>query len=354
MPGGRAPTIYDVARAAGVASSTVSRAFSRPGRVTVATAERIRRVAAELGYRANPLARALPSGRTSMIALVISDVTNPFANEIIRGAQVAAGEAGYTMILADAQESGDLEREALDRAMATVDGIVLATSRLSDSAIRLAARQRPVIVLNRAVSDVPSVVTGNAYGMRCAVEHLAARGHDRITYLAGPEASWADGVRWRALLDAAPPLGLQVRRHGPHPPTVGGGAGAAGVIEAGTAVIAFNDLMAIGLIRALTARGLHVPRDVSVIGFDNIFVAELVTPALTTVAAPLHAMGQTAVRTLVSLLAGARPRVGGPVSLPAQLIVRASTAHRSRNRTSPAWGTTKPSKAAGSTDAGSR
>jgi DNA-binding LacI/PurR family transcriptional regulator len=371
-PPTRPPTIYDVARAAGVASSTVSRAFSRPGRVTVPTADRIRQVAAELGYRANPLARALPTGRTSMIALVISDVTNPFANEIIRGAQVAAGEAGYTMLLADAQESGTIEREALDRAMATVDGIVLATSRMSDSAIRLAARQRPVIVLNRVVSDVPSVVTDNPYGMRCAVEHLAGRGHDRITYLAGPEASWADGVRWRALLDAASPLGLQVHRDGPHPPTVSGGAEAAAVIEPGTAVIAFNDLMAIGLIRALAARHLHVPRDVSVIGFDNIFAAELVTPGLTTVAAPLHAMGETAVRTLLAVVAGARPRVSEPVSLPAQLIVRGSTAqrlgsgpaaqrggsepaaHRSRNRTSPAWGTTKPSNAAGSTDAGSR
>jgi LacI family transcriptional regulator len=333
---GRPPTIYDVARAAGVASSTVSRAFARPGRVTVETADRIRRVAAELGYRANPLARALPTGRSSMIALVISDVTNPFANEIIRGTQVAAGEAGYTMLLADAQESGAREREALDRAMASVDGIVLATSRLSDSAIRLTARRRPVIVLNRAVSDVPSVVTDNPYGMRCAVEHLAARGHERITYLAGPEASWADGVRWRALRDVAGPLGVQVSRSGPHPPTVGGGAGAAGVIEAGTAVIAFNDLMAIGLIRALTARGLRVPREVSVIGFDNIFAAELVTPALTTVAAPLHAMGQTAVRTLLALVAGAEPRVTEPVTLPTQLVVRASTAHRSRNKTSPA------------------
>jgi LacI family transcriptional regulator len=227
---------------------------------------------------------------------------------------------------------------------------------MSDSSIRLAARQRPVIVLNRVVSDVPSVVTDNAYGMRCAVEHLVARGHDRITYLAGPEASWADGVRWRALRESA--TGLQIRRLGPHPPTVAGGAQAARGIEPGTAVIAFNDLMALGLIRALSARRIGVPRAVSVIGFDNIFAAELVTPALTSVAAPLHEMGNAAVRTLISVIAGAAPRVTEPVSLPTRLVVRASTAHRSRNRTSPAWGTTSvpgsSASSAGSTDAGSR
>jgi DNA-binding LacI/PurR family transcriptional regulator len=135
----RPATIYDVARAAGVAASTVSRAFARPGRVNVETAARIRQVAAELGYRANPLAQALPTGRTSMIALAISDVTNPFYNEIIRGAQVAAAEGGYTMLLADTQESGVFERQALDRAMATVEGIVLATTRMSDAAIRITA-----------------------------------------------------------------------------------------------------------------------------------------------------------------------------------------------------------------------
>ena len=119
------PTIYDVAKAAGVAPSTVSRAFSRPGRVNAETAERIRQVAEELGYRTNPLARALPTGRTSMLALIVSDVTNPFYFEIIRGAQRAANAADYTMLLADVQESGRLEREALERALPLVEGVVL-------------------------------------------------------------------------------------------------------------------------------------------------------------------------------------------------------------------------------------
>ena len=330
----RPATIYDVARVVGVAPSTVSRAFARPGRVNAETAERIRQAAAELGYRASSLARAAPDGRTSMIALAISDVTNPFYNEIIRGAQLAATEGGYTILLADTQESGSVEREALDRAMATVEGIVLATTRMSDSAIRVLAKQRPVIVLNRAVTDVPSVVTDNPRGMRRAVEHLAELGHQRITYVAGPEASWADGIRWRALREAAMELELQVRRIGPGAPTVAGGSHAAADFlgHLTSAVIAYNDLVAIGLIRALTAAGGVIPRDVSVVGFDNIFAAELVTPPLTTVAAPLKAMGLTAVRNLLAIIAGARPRATEPISLPSRLVVRESTAPPRRAR----------------------
>ncbi|BCJ51367.1 LacI family transcriptional regulator [Actinoplanes sp. NBRC 14428] len=292
-----------------MASSTVSRAFSRPGRVSFETSERIHRVAAELGYRTTSLARALPGGTTSMIALAISDITNPFYYEIIRGAQSAASEAGYTILLADTQESGTHERATLDRAVATVDGIVLATTRMSDSAIRMTAKQRPVIVLNRAVSDVPCVITDNPRGVRRAVEHLAELGHQRLTYLAGPEASWADGMRWRSLRETAMELELHVRRLGPFPPTVAGGARAAAEFAAHptSAVVAYNDLVAIGAIRALTAMGARIPRDVSVIGFDNIFAAELVTPPLTTVAAPLAAMGRTAVGNLLAIVRGARP-----------------------------------------------
>jgi LacI family transcriptional regulator len=356
----RSPTIDDVAKAAGVAPSTVSRAFSRPGRVSFETSERIRRVAAELGYRTGSLARALPTERTSMIALAISDITNPFYNEIIRGAQAAASEAGYTILLADTQESGVRERAALERAASIVEGIVLVTTRMSDSAIRMTAKQRPVIVLNRAVSDVPCVVTDNPRGVRRAAEHLAELGHRRLTYLAGPEASWADGMRWRSLREAALELELHVRRIGPFPPTVAGGARAAAEFASNptSAVVAYNDLVAIGAIRALTALGARIPQDVSVVGFDNIFAAELVTPPLTTVAAPLAAMGRTAVGNLLAIVRGARPRADAPVSLPCRLVVRQSTAHRRRYRTSPAWATTKVSGSAvnesRSTDAGSR
>jgi LacI family repressor for deo operon, udp, cdd, tsx, nupC, and nupG len=353
------PTIYDVAKAAGVAPSTVSRAFSRPGRVNSETAEHIRRVAAELGYRTNPMARALATRRTSMLALVVSDVTNPFYFEIIRGAQEAAALVGYTMLLANTEESDRREREALERALPIVDGIVLASSRMSDSAIRQIAKQKPIIVLNRLVANLPSVVTDNPRGVRRAAEHLGGLRHDTITYAAGPEASWADGIRWRSLREASMELDLSVRRIGHFAPTVHGGLQAAEALRAHptSAVLAYNDLMAIGLVRGLASVGAKVPQDVSIVGFDNIFAADLVTPGLTTVAAPLRAQGETAVRNLLAIIGGARSS-GQPLVLPVRLVVRGSTAQRSRKRTSPAWGTTKvsgsASKAARSTVAGSR
>ncbi|MFE4959498.1 LacI family DNA-binding transcriptional regulator [Streptomyces sp. NPDC056653] len=334
----RPPTIYDVARAAGVAASTVSRTFSRPGRVNAETAERIRQVAANLGYRTNPLARALPTGRTSMLAFVILDITNPFYGEIIRGAQSAAAEAGYVILLVDAQESHQLEREALERALPTVEGVVLASSRMSDSAIRMTAKQRPMIVLNRHVADVPSVVTDNVHGMRLAVQHLADLGHRTVTYVSGPEASWADGTRWRSLREVSAELQLRVHRIGPYPPTVVGGTMAAEELgrQGTSAVIAYNDQLAIGLMRGLQAAGRRVPQDVSVVGFDNIFGAELVTPGLTTVAAPLRAQGYTAVRDLLSVLGGAHASTGRPMVLPTRLVVRGSTAPRGRGQARPA------------------
>lgn len=331
----RRPTIYDVAAAVGVAPSTVSRTFSRPGRVNAATAERIRQVATELGYRTNPLARALPTGRTSLLAIIVADVTNPFFFEILRGAEETAAKAGYTLLVADAQESVETERQALDRTLPMVEGIMLATSRMSDSAIRAAAKQRPIVVLNRSMSDIPSVATDNARGMKRAVEHLARLGHSTITYLAGPDASWANGVRWQALSEATHELGIRSKRLGPFPPTQAGGLSAARALadSPGTAAIAYNDLIAIGLMRGLISLGIRVPDDVSVVGFDNIFGSDFCTPQLTTVAAPLRQLGAVAVQTLVNELrgVGGHPRSSprGPLKtalLPAQLVERMSTA----------------------------
>jgi LacI family transcriptional regulator len=323
----RAPTIYDVAERAGVAASTVSRAFARPGRVNSETAEKIHRAAEEIGYRVTPPSRPPSTHRTSMIALAIADVTNPFHAEIIRGAQTTAAAAGYTVLLADAQESNQVEREALERTIPTVEGVVLASSRMSDSAIRMIAKQRPTVVLNRGIPDVPCLVTDNARGVRRSVEHLTEHGHDAITFLGGPEASWANGARWRALRETTLELEVHARRVGPFPPTVAGGeeAATAWAKRPSTAVLAYNDQMAIGFIRWVRQHGMRVPDDVSVIGFDNIWAAELVSPPLTTVAAPLRLMGETAVRTVLAQIGGVRPRAAGPVTLPVTLVVRRST-----------------------------
>jgi LacI family transcriptional regulator len=343
-----APTIYDVAKVAGVAPSTVSRAFARPGRVNADTAARIRAVAEQLGYRANPIARALSTSKTRMIGLMVSDVANPFYAELIRGAQMAASEEDYVMVLADAQESGALEREALERLLPVVEGIVIGSSRMSELALRSIAKQVPLIVLNHALGDIPSVVTDNRAGARAAVAHLRDLGHTSITYVAGPEASWTDGARWRALHDTARELGLQTRRVGPVVPTFEGGLGIGDEVlaDGATAVVGYNDLVAIGIMAAARRARMRLPQDLSVIGFDDILTARLTTPPLTTVAAPIRFMGATAVRNLLAVLHGAKPRAGQAYVLPVKLVVRGSTAQRKRNRTSPALGTTSVSGSA--------
>ena len=320
-------TIYDVARVAGVSPSTVSRAFSRPGRVSAQTAEKIRQVAEELGYRSREVSRTTAKSTTKVLGLAVADITNPFNFRVIRGCQAAAAEAGFVVTLNDAQESEALEREMLRRSLPLLDGLIVASSRLSDTELRTVAKQLPVVILNRSVAGLHCIIPDMAHGVRKATEHLLALGHRNITYLAGPEASWADGMRWRAMRDSAKELGFTEHRVGPFAPTLQGGRGAAEVIAARRlkAVVCFNDLMAIGLMQGLAERGIKVPEQISIIGFDNIFASALVTPGLTTVAAPLTMLGDSAVRYVVASLAGHKSAETAPVSVPVRLIVRHST-----------------------------
>lgn len=323
-------TIYDVAKAAGVSASTVSRAFSRPGRVNNETAQRIRKVAEELGYRAEPMVALTGTGRTrrGVIGVAVSDITNPFYFGIIRGAEAGANRLGHAVMLIDSQESGDLERAVLDRTLPLVDGIVVASSRVDDTKLRQVAKEVPVMMLNRVVQGLPSIIPDNPRGMRRAVEHLATLGHHTIWYAAGPEASWADGSRYRALREACIELSLVEHRIGPLPPTVAGGAAAADqlVARGAKAVIAYNDLMAIGIMRRLRARGIEVPRQMSVVGFDDSFGSDLVTPGLTTVAAPLVRLGELATTNLIAMVGGKQWRGSDPIVVPTALRERASTA----------------------------
>lgn len=320
-------TIYDVAREAGVSASTVSRAFSRPGRVSSATTKRVHEVAARLGYRDDAPYRVPSTTRSRVIALAVSDITNPFYFGIIRGAEKAAHDSDFTLMVADARESAQEERRMLERHLPLVDGLVVTSSRLSDTDLRGLARRLPVVVINRHVQGLPCVVPDNPRGVRRAVEHLASLGHRRIGYVAGPEASWADGSRWRALREACHELLLTDARVGPVQPTLAGGRSAARlVVDRGlTAVVCYNDLVGVGLLRGLAALGVEVPAEISVVGFDNTLPADLVTPGLTTVAQPVTTLGETATRHVISLLSGRAETRDITAVLPVHLEVRQST-----------------------------
>jgi LacI family transcriptional regulator len=325
--GGASVTIYDVARAAGVAPSTVSRTFAKPGRVSEATARRVRQMAEELGYRSRMVGGPPASAATKVLAVIVADVTNPFYSQLVRGAQIAAAEAGYEVMLADTRESAVRERAGLERLIPLVDGLLIGGSRMPDSAIRTIAKQKPTVVVNRALGDVPSIVGDYRGGMRQVVELLASLGHASLLYAAGPRASWADGVRSRAVLDQGEELGIRTRRTGPFLPTFEGGLSAAETLvgRPATAIVAYNDLMAAGIMHGLLRAGVAVPGQVSVVGFDDILVSRLITPALTTVAVPVRQMGSAAATNLIAMAHGAVPQGGRPILLPTKLIVRAST-----------------------------
>lgn len=320
-------TIYDVAKEAGVSPSTVSRAFSRPGRVNSETSELIHAAAAKLGYRAKPVHSPEIGVEKKCLGLVVADITNPVYAHIMRGFQQEAASAGYTVLLIDSQEDGHAEYGHTQTILPLVDGLVLSASRLTDSAINQFVKVVPVVATNRVIAGLPSVVPDSGRGMRRAIEHLASLGHTRLTYLSGPEASWANGVRWRAATEACHELSLHIRRVGPGTPSVQGGVELAKRWRENptTAVVAFNDIMAIGFMKAAQSFGLAIPDDVSVVGIDNSISSVLTTPTLTTVSPQPSLIGARAARALMSQLKHRNAPSAETIVVPMDLIVREST-----------------------------
>ncbi|PPF62456.1 LacI family transcriptional regulator [Clavibacter michiganensis] len=326
-----APTIYDVATLAGVSASTVSRALNQPGRINVNTVGRVQQAADELGYRLNPMARALQTGLTGNLALVVSDLTNPVYFDLVRGAEHVTAEARSILLFADSQENHDVEAEVAERLMRVADGLILVGSRLLDDEIVALSQIKPVVVLNRVVEGLPAVTVDTAESGRAVIHHLYGLGHRRIAYVAGPAASWMNARRSEALLSSAAELGITVLSVAASKPTVDGGRATVKDLLAAdvTAVVAYNDLLAFGIIHGMRTAGVSVPDDLSVVGFDDIFGADLLTPPLTTVRSPLANIGETAVRLLQRLISGEVDISIGQLST--ELVVRESTARARRS-----------------------
>jgi LacI family transcriptional regulator len=322
-------TVRDVARAAGVSISTVSRALSLPEKVAAPTRDRVAAVAAELGYEPNRAAAGLRAGRTGAVGLLVPDLSNPYFAVIAKGVAERAREHDLGVFVVDSDEDPALESQLLRSLARQTDGVILASPRAVE-ADRAAAGGTPVVVVNQG--GELAVGTDNAVGIRLALEHLRGLGHQVVAYVGGPSTSWSDGQR-RAALASATGAGIEVRELGAHRPTVEGGTAAADAVVASeaTAAITFNDVVAVGLVRALRERGLRVPDDVSVVGFDDTFLASLVTPALTSVSADLREMGRRATDLLVGRLGlgrGGGPDPATSLLLPARLVVRESTGPR--------------------------
>ena len=318
-------TIRDVARESGVHISTVSRTFSAPHLVNAETRSRVLACAENLGYRPNRAARALITGRTYNIGLIIADIANPFFPPLIKAAESQARQRDHHVFVADTNEDAAVEEELVRALAKQVDGVLLCSPRMSDSLIEQLSRDVPLVVVNRQIAGLPAVVMDVAQGARLAVEHLTGLGHRAIALVAGPRGSWTSREIRRSAATAAKAAGADLTVIGPNVPTEGGGTAVAEqVLRAGTtAVLAYNDLMAIGLIQELHNRGVRVPGDISVVGIDDITLSRLIRPKLTTVATPTAAAGRAAVDML--LQHGDDRRTTAHVNLQTELVVRDST-----------------------------
>ncbi|MFC9529000.1 LacI family DNA-binding transcriptional regulator [Streptomyces sp. NPDC056975] len=316
----------DVAAQAGVSPSTVSRCFASPHQVRPETRARVLAAADRLGYRPSRIARSLALGRTGTLGLIVPDIANPFFAVIAKAVQARARRKGYAVFLADTDEHPDDEYELALTLARQVDGLLLVSPRMDESRLVEVVRQVPSVAVNRSVPGVPSVVAPSEDGLRQAVAHLHALGHRHLALILGARNSWSSEQRGHAVRYAAKQLDLKVTEFGPHEPKFHMGAQVADLALAAeaTAVVAHNDLMALGVLARLAERGVRVPDDVSVVGADDTLLATVATPALTSVRIPLATFGERAVDLMLR-------RLDDPDSTPHQsvltseLIVRRST-----------------------------
>jgi LacI family repressor for deo operon, udp, cdd, tsx, nupC, and nupG len=328
--------ISDVAAAAGVSVATVSRALSSPERVAKATREHVQKVAEELGYSPNLLARSLRSQQSKLVIVLVTNISNPMLSCCIRGTERVARELGYSVLLGDTQNDSVLEQSYI--ALLTsrqVDGVIVMSSRLHGRVFELIlkANSEAAVVNACACLDIApcsTVGVDDVGAARTMTEHLLSLGHRRIAAITGPAESPHSRDRmfgYRLALRAA---GVQFDESlvldGDFTMETGG-EGAARALNLSarpTALFCFNDQMAIGAIQRLQGLGCRVPDEMSVVGFDDIDFAPFTSPPLTTVRQPSFDMGATAMRLLHHRLSGSAEIE--TVTLPTELVVRETTA----------------------------
>jgi DNA-binding LacI/PurR family transcriptional regulator len=318
----------DVARVAGVSISTVSRALTQPDNVAPHTLAKVLDTARGMGYRPNLAARGLITGRTGIIGLIVPDLENPFFASVTKGVQSRARGAGYAVIISDSDEDPSQEAELVRDLCKRVDGMVMCSPRAPDSVIAGLARECTLVLVNRHCGAVPTVKIDNLEGIRLAMVHLRALGHRTIAYVGGPSTSWSNMARLDALQTvAAQHADIELVDLGSFQPYVSGGIAAADLVIASeaSAVLAYNDLVAFGLLQRFGQRGVAVPGDISVVGVDDLPMSALTTPSLTSVGIPLVSCGRASVDMVLSLVQhpGSAPVHHHDLSF--HLTVRAST-----------------------------
>ncbi|MBO8193872.1 LacI family DNA-binding transcriptional regulator [Streptomyces oryzae] len=325
-----APTLTDVAKHAGVALSTASRAFSEPDRLGPETLRKVVEAARELGYEA-PHGRAAGAVTADeaqdTVAVIVPDVANPVFGSFVKSAQHEGWHRQLAVVLADTDFDPGHERELLAHLRHRAAGLVVCSPRLEADEVIGLAGDTPLVLVNRETDRAHCVLADAADGLRQTVEYLAALGHRKLAYVQGSSRSWSNAHRVGLAQELTARAGLELDVLGRQSETVAGGnAAAAGVVASGaTAVLAHNDLVAMGIVAGARALGVRVPEDLSVVGFDDIPFAEVSHPALTSISVPMARAAASALKRISTALSGA----GGPradtLRLATQLHVRGST-----------------------------
>ncbi len=332
------PTIIDVAASAGVSKSLVSLVMRGAQNVSPEKRKLVLATAADLGYRPNGVARTLVQRRSHLLGVLLSDLHNPFYAEVIDGVQAEAAERGYSTIMTVVDQRERAERRALDTLLELrIDALILASPMLESNGITAASKEVPVVLVARRsrVATVDSVTNDDPTGASLVVQHLADLGHRRIAHIDGGSGSGA-AERRKGYERSMQKRGLDrfVRIVPGSYTDEGGRHGIAALFDAPdppTAVFVANDLAAIGALSALDERGLRVPDDVSIVGYDNTALAAVSQIHLTTVDQPRPDMGRTAVKLVLERLSGKRD-VASHVLIPPTLVVRGTTAPPKRDR----------------------
>jgi len=299
-PSGR-PTIVKIAAQLDIAPSTVSRAFTRPELLHPDTVASVKALAAEIGYVPNQLARGLVSGRANAIGIVLPDIANPFFPPLIRSIQRTAQESGLSVFIADSAGDPARERDLIDNLGPQVHGIIDISSRMPGSELQKLAETQNIVLINRDVADMSRILVDTAPAIARAVALLVSLGHRHLAYVGGPPVSWSNISRRKAVDDAAREHRIRVDSY----ETVLGSYDEAWELTHtirttdATAAVAFDDVMAHGLLNGLAVRGVRTPENFSIIGCDDT-LATKTQPELTTIAANLDAAAREATEILLA------------------------------------------------------
>jgi DNA-binding LacI/PurR family transcriptional regulator len=336
-------SVKDVARHAGVSLGTVSNVLNRPEIVAPATRQRVLDAIAELGFVRNESARALRAGRSRTIGLVVLDVANPFFTDIARGAEAVADEHGAVVTLCNSGENVARERRYLDHLEELrVQGLLITpvgtrTPRLD----RLIAKGMPVVLVDRGAGRTRcSVAVDDVLGGQLAVTHLVEQGHRRIAFVGGPRSIRQVADRHQGAAAAAAGRGVSIDLYEMPTLTVASGRQAAGQLadlpasRRPTAVFCANDLLALGVLQELTRRGLRVPDDVAIVGYDDIEYAGAAAVPLSSVRQPREQLGRAAAELLFEEINDGEGHRHRHIRFKPELVVRESSAIKRRRRSS--------------------